>query len=461
MFRQCWCREPGTRKLLRAACPELGKKGHGSWYARYDEPRAPGEKRRQPVIGPYDTKKEAENALAAAVTKAGAGIRTPDRKVLVPEYLDAYMAGKTGLRPSSLATDTEAMELYWKPGLRHIRLADLRDSDIAAVLAAMRQINRPQEGPPSEVLRRLLDARFSPDGKEAGSVRRRSTVPLSPARVRRMTAPLRAALNIAEDTGRIERSPLRGVTVPRGTKVRPIPWTPERAAAYWARYESRLREAGPLRPEAAQRLWAGPDLKPGPVMVWLAADGRKFLEAIAGDPQYALFHLATLSGMRRGELLALPWPEVRIADGVLAVRDAKTDTGVRDVHLDEGTVGVLKAWRKQQAAWRLRWGRDWPDAGLVFTREDGAALPAQWASRRFETLAFRAGLPPVRFHDLRHFAASLGIASGADMKVVAEQLGHARSDFTRDYYAVVAPAQAKAAAEAAAAIMQLGRRDTP
>ena len=61
----------------------------------------------------------------------------------------------------------------------------------------------------------------------------------------------------------------------------------------------------------------------------------------------------------------------------------------------------------------------------MFTREDGTPVPGQWVSVRFETLAYRAGLPPVRFHDLRHGAASLCKAAGLDTKFISSLLGHA------------------------------------
>jgi integrase len=114
---------------------------------------------------------------------------------------------------------------------------------------------------------------------------------------------------------------------------------------------------------------------------------------------------------------------------------------------------ALRAWRKLQAADQLVWGRDWADNDLVFTREDGTAVPGPWVSTRFETLAYRAGLPPVRFHDLRHGAASLAKAAGLDSKYIAALLGHARSSFTDDVYILLFPEVANAAAEAAAAIV--------
>jgi len=123
------------------------------------------------------------------------------------------------------------------------------------------------------------------------------------------------------------------------------------------------------------------------------------------------------------------------------------------VPLPERVVGALRAWRKVQLAERLSWGEAWTDTGRVFTREDGTPVPGQWISVRFETLAFRAGLPPVRFHDLRHGAASQYKAAGLDTKYISAMLGHARTSFTDDVYVTLFPDVARAAAEAAAAVI--------
>lgn len=454
VFRQCWCRDEDTRTLLRSRCPELKRKGHGSWYARYDAPRLPGGKRRQPVIGPFTTKALAESELSQVLAKQGAGEGPPDRTLLVGAYLDLWLAGKARIKSRTLDSYQEAVDLYWRPALGHLRLVELRAHHIAEAVTEMQKLNRPPAGVPSETFRRLAAARY------ISSTGRRSTVPLSAARVKRVFAPLQAALNAAVPS-RISLNPCDAVELPRVRKVRPLPWTDERAAAFAAACGQRLRNSGATRQEDRIRIWASPDLKPGPVMVWLAPDAGTFLDSIADDPFYALFHLAAYSGMRRGELAALPWSEVRLGDEVLRVQDAKTETGVRDVFMDAETVAVLRAWRKKQAQERLALGKDWIETGLVFTRDDGSPLPLQWMSQRFETLAFQAAVPPVRFHDLRHLAASLGLAAGSDMKVVAEQLGHARSDFTRDYYSVVSPVQAKAAAAAAAALIPRARRASP
>ncbi|NKZ09095.1 tyrosine-type recombinase/integrase [Actinomadura latina] len=62
-------------------------------------------------------------------------------------------------------------------------------------------------------------------------------------------------------------------------------------------------------------------------------------------------------------------------------------------------------------------------------------------------------LPPIRFHDLRHGAATLALLGKVDMKVISETLGHSRHSFTADTYTSVLPEVSRAAAEAVAAVV--------
>ena len=101
----------------------------------------------------------------------------------------------------------------------------------------------------------------------------------------------------------------------------------------------------------------------------------------------------------------------------------------------------------------MAWGSAWTDSGLVFTSEDGRPLRAGHISEHFAVLTRKAGQPPIRFHDLRHGAATLSLAAGVDIKIVQEMLGHSTSAFTRDVYTSVVPEIATAAAEAVAAIV--------
>jgi integrase len=169
--------------------------------------------------------------------------------------------------------------------------------------------------------------------------------------------------------------------------------------------------------------------------------------------------LGLVRGLRQDEIVGLNWAEVDLDEGVAYVRetgsgnDPKSDAGTRAVPLSAVVTKDLKAWRKAQAAERLAWGPDWPGTGRVFTREDGQPITGQWLSRRFATLAWRADLPYVRFHDLRHGAASLAKAAGASSKEISAQLGHSRQSFTDTTYVTVFPDVAKAAAEAAVALV--------
>lgn len=468
VYARCFCRDPETRKPLGRKCPKLRSKGHtAGWFFRYDAPRDPDGKRRRPEVGPFATQKAAEEELAATLARLGGGAQVPDRSLLTGAYLDAYIKGKLNLKPSTLATNREIINLYWKPALGHLRLVDVRDHHVAEAIREMMKINRPLAvgEKPSEMLRRMLDARAEDERRQLppGEKRRKkSTKPLSPARIARAFAVLRAAMNAAVPA-KIMVSPCRGVELPRAVKVRPLAWTAQREAAFRAALDKRMQHASAEHDlttvQKKQEMWATPDLRPCKVMVWLPVHTGKFLDFIEGERLFALFSLAAYSGLRRDEVLGLTWAEVDPEEGVAYVRETgsgvgpKSEAGVRVVPLPGPVMQALRVRHAQQAADRLAWGRDWPDTDLVFTREDGSPVPGQWVSVRFETLAYRAGLPPVRFHDLRHGAASLAKAAGLDSKYISALLGHARSSFTDDVYVTLFPEVAKEAAEAAAAIV--------
>jgi len=451
VYRQCWCRDEATGRKLHGKCPLLGRKGHGNWYARYEAPKAPGERRRQPLLGPFGTKKQAEEELADALARIGGGGAAPDRSVRLGAYLDGYLAGKVNLKARTLATDAEAFALYWKPALGHMRLTDVRARHVAEVIGEMMRIGQ-VSGARSEMLRRMLGAR-------AGKPPR----PLSPARVARMFAPFRAACNKAVPQ-MIAVSPCEGVELPRAPKVRPLAWTPAREEAFRIALGRRQLAAGP-NPTTVERQasWASAELRPCPAMVWLPEHTGQFLDAISGERLFALFCLAAFCGLRRDEVIGLGWSDADLDQRTATVRetrsggDPKSESGVRVVPLPPPVVAALRAWRKTQLAERLAWGEAWADTGRVFTREDGTPVPGQWVSVRFETLAYRAGLPPVRFHDLRHGAASVWKAAGLDTKFISAFLGHSRTSFTDATYVLVFPDVAAAAMDQAAAL--IGRAD--
>jgi hypothetical protein len=82
--------------------------------------------------------------------------------------------------------------------------------------------------------------------------------------------------------------------------------------------------------------------------------------------------------------------------------------------------------RTEQFLGRLAAGDRWHDTGYVFTAPDGSALHRTRTGPPARSAAWvkDSGLPPVRQHDLRHGAASLAHAAGADLKTVQEHLRH-------------------------------------
>ena len=213
--------------------------------------------------------------------------------------------------------------------------------------------------------------------------------------------------------------------------------------------------------------WRRTDKRPK-VAVWTPEQTGAFLDYASGDRLYALYHLVTFRGLRRGEAVGLPWAEVDLVGRNLSVSEQivqvgyLTETGppkadsARIVALDEDSLAALHSHKSRQNTERLAWGPGWVDSGLVFTREDGSALHPEYVSRHFERLARNAGLPPVRLHDLRHGAATLALAGGADLKTVSEMLGHSTITITADTYASVLPEVAHSAAEAAARLVPRG-----
>jgi integrase len=202
------------------------------------------------------------------------------------------------------------------------------------------------------------------------------------------------------------------------------------------------------------------------LQVWTAADLRGFLAHVQGDRLYALWLLAASTGMRRGEVLGLQWPDVDLARARVGVRrslvtvghqvvvsEPKTAKGRRSVALDPATVATLKAWRRHQTAERLAWGPAWTDAGLVFTREDGRPLHPREVTRAFTRHVLAAELPIIRLHDLRHTHATLALAAGVHPKIVQERLGHANIAITLDTYSHAVPALEEQAARTVAALV--------
>lgn len=135
--------------------------------------------------------------------------------------------------------------------------------------------------------------------------------------------------------------------------------------------------------------------------------------------------------------------------GPLTIAEPKTLSSRRQVALTIQAVDALRRHRQEQAAERLAAGPLWQDADLVFPNTIGSPMERRNLLRReFAPLLLRAGLPTIRFHDLRHTAATLLLAQGVHPKIAQEMLGHANIAITLDRYSHVSQAVQQDAARA-------------
>lgn len=378
----------------------LPHKCRGSWSYYVDVGRDHRGRRRQLTRGGFATKAAARGALRSLLDDVRAGAGNEAHTLSTAAYLEEWIAGKRSLRPSTLKSYREHLDNHLLPHLGQHRLRDLQPRHI------------------DEMLNRLAS-------KKGGT--------LSTGSLRRIYSTLRTALNAAVLRRLIPYNPAIAVELPSPTRSQVNVWTAEQVAA--------------------------------------------FLDSVREHRLYPLFHLVVVTGMRRGEVIGLRWQDVDLDRGLVSVRQQvvqlggklhvgppKTKSGYRALALDAVSVEVLRAHRAAQGLEKDAWGAAWHQTGHVFTRPDGRLLSPELVSRRFRELSESAGLPVIRFHDLRHTSASMALAAGIAMKVVSDRLGHSTTGITADLYTHVVPVVAQEAADAIAALIgrsrQTARRPT-
>lgn len=360
-------------------------------------------KRRQVTKRGHRTKAEAQAALTEALAQHQRGDRIEPSRMTVADWLrDEWLpAQELRLKPSTFAGYRSIVDGRLIPHLGAVRLADLTAGHIAAMVTALRATGNRR-------------------GKSAG------TTGLSERSLSHTHKVLGKALEDAARRRLIARNPAHDVDRPKPRN-------------------------------AEMRTWSADEL-------------RAFLAATAGDRWHTLWVMAATTGMRRGELLGLRWDDVDLDAGQVSVRRALVAAGydvhegepksgrARTVAVDPDTVAELRRWRRVQLEERMAAGTAWVDSGRVFTVEDGRQVHPQTAGWHFTKAVRGAGVPAIRFHDIRHTHATLALQAGVHPKVVQERLGHSSISITLDLYSHVAPGmQEEAAAKIAAAIFGGGR----
>ena len=173
-----------------------------------------------------------------------------------------------------------------------------------------------------------------------------------------------------------------------------------------------------------------------------------FLREAKDSGVFEMYYVELATGLRRGELLGLKWEDIDLDRGSLRVKrqiaridgevveaPLKTKNAYRTLPLAEDTIQVLQQQRKKVG------GSPW-----VFSSPVGGPISPDSVLHMLHRVLKRAGLPRVRFHDLRHTFATLALQNGVDIKTVSGMLGHFSAGFTLDTYAHVTTAAQKEAA---------------
>ena len=187
---------------------------------------------------------------------------------------------------------------------------------------------------------------------------------------------------------------------------------------------------------------------------------RMLFERARSTRLYPFIVMAAATGCRRGELLALTWPDLDFASGVLQVSKSLEQTRVgglrvktpksgesRQLGVPEWALGVLKQHRAEQQRDRAMFAADYAGHNLIFCQPNGQYYSPDRVGARVVELMQSVGLKGVSLHSLRHSHASILLSKGVPAAVVAQRLGHADQNITLSIYSHALPADSRAAAK--------------
>ena len=175
---------------------------------------------------------------------------------------------------------------------------------------------------------------------------------------------------------------------------------------------------------------------------------QAFLDEARATGVYEMYYIALATGLRRGELLGLKWQDIDWKNGIIKVRrqvarvdgqiveaPPKTKNSYRAVSISPQAIEVLREQKRKT------------NDTYVFPSPNGGPISPDSVNNMLKRVLERAGIPKVRFHDLRHTFATIALQNGVDIKTVSGMLGHFSAGFTLDTYAHVTTAAQKEAAQ--------------
>jgi integrase len=388
--------------------------------ARVDLGWRDGKRCRKAVYG--KTRRDVAGKLTKVLRDVQQGAVLPDERQTVEQFLNRWLDHKRSrLRPRAWLTYEQAVRLHLVPGIGKVSLGRLLPGQLEAWFE-----------------------RHQTEGASARNIRYARTV-------------LRAALGQARKWRLVADNVAALVDPPRHQTKEIQPLTPAQARTLLEHVKDhrlgglvsvgtalglRLGEALGLR-------WRDVDLDAGMLSVRQAlersgGDGaarrplriarRALLARLKGAPKRSAERKALRLEL---EALRTRWRDLRTTVHFV---EPKSTRSRRTIRLPQVVIGALKSHRTRQRIERLAAGGAWTDSGLVFTTVEGTPLDARNVTREFQAMLAAAGVPRVRFHDLRHTAATLLLSQGVDPRTIMETLGHSQISLTLNTYSHVMPA---------------------
>ncbi|MER9456984.1 tyrosine-type recombinase/integrase [Mesorhizobium sp. M0478] len=346
------------------------------------------------------TKREAQKECSRLVTVLDQGLYVESTKQTVAEFLDEWLGFiKPSVAPKTHERYTEICRKGLAPLIGNVVLSKLKTDRIDAAFTTALTAPR-------------VDHRAKRGGGE-----REPLPPLAPRTVHHYRRVLVKALGQAVTWERLSRNPALATTPPKVER--------QKMLAYDVGQTATLLET--LRPT------------------------RIFIPIL----------LAVTCGLRRGEILALRWRHLELADNrrQMSIEESAEQTAdgvrykepksgrARTVALSASTVAELKAHRAKQAEEQFRLGTR-PDANsFVVAQVDGEPLQPRSLTHEWVRVLGKTSLPRIRFHDLRHTHATQMLSAGIHPKIASERLGHSNIGITLDLYSHVMPGMQADAAE--------------
>ncbi len=204
-----------------------------------------------------------------------------------------------------------------------------------------------------------------------------------------------------------------------------------------------------------------PEVDEPEIKIFTAEEAKHMLACLETEPTefQVLVHMAVVTGMRRGELVALKWSNIDLKQGLICVRQSnyklageeiktkkpKTKKSIREIAIPEYLKELLRRLRLEQTQNAMRLGDKWCGEGWLFTQWDGKPMNPQTPTKQFSKFLARHDIPHRKFHSLRHTSATLLLSSGTNIKNVASRLGHSQLSTTNRYVHALRDADERAA----------------